>query len=178
MTHDTSGRDTAALRPYPLVFIGPMAAGKSKIGKRVARGLGVPFVDTDKIIVARYGPISEIFAREGEDYFRVIERTVVAEALLAPSVVSLGGGAILDLDTQAELADHTVVYLSVNAAAVAKRIGGTKRPLLANGTADWQRIFDQRRPLYEALASIHFDTSHRPIGRIADEIVDWVRKRS
>jgi len=174
---NTAASDLAELRPFPLVFIGPMAAGKSKIGKRVARGLGVPFVDTDKVIAARYGPISEIFAREGEDYFRVIERTVVAEALLAPSVVSLGGGAVLDADTQSDLAEHTVIYLSVNAKAVAKRIGGAKRPLIAGGITDWQRIFDQRRPLYERLASIHFDTSHRPIGGIADEIVAWVRKR-
>jgi len=163
---------------YPLVFIGPMAAGKSKIGRRVARGLSVPFVDTDKLIVARYGPISEIFAREGEDYFRVIERGIVADALLEPGVVSLGGGAVLDPATQADLAEHTVVYLSVDTRAAGKRIGGKKRPLLSGGIADWERIFTQRRPIYEALASIHFDTSHRPISSIADEIVTWVRKRS
>ncbi|KGJ79185.1 shikimate kinase [Cryobacterium roopkundense] len=164
--------------PYPLVFIGPMAAGKSKIGRRAARGLGVPFVDTDKLIVARYGPISEIFAREGEDYFRVIERGIVADALSQTGVVSLGGGAVLDSATQADLAEHTVVYLSVNARAASRRIGGKKRPLLSGGIADWERIFTQRRPIYEALSTIHFDTSHRPISTIADEIVTWVRKRS
>lgn len=163
---------------YPLVFIGPMAAGKSKIGRRVARGLGVPYLDTDKLIVERYGPISEIFSREGEDYFRVIERGVVADALREQGIVSLGGGAVLDPGTQSDLADHTVVYLSVTARAASKRIGGKKRPLLSGGIADWERIFTERRPIYESLASIHFDTSHRPISSIADEIVTWVRKRS
>lgn len=176
MPADSTTGDERSL--YPLVFIGPMAAGKSKIGRRVARGLGVPFLDTDKLIVARYGPISEIFAREGEDYFRVIERGIVADALLEQGVVSLGGGAVLDPATQSDLAEHTAVYLSVNARAAGKRIGGKKRPLLSGGIADWERIFTERRPIYEALSSIHFDTSQRPISSIADEIVTWVRKRS
>ena len=162
---------------FPLVFIGPMAAGKSKIGRRVARNLGVPFVDTDKVIVAGHGPISEIFAHDGEEEFRNIERDTVAAALHGDGVVSLGGGAVLDPLTRAALTRHTVIYLSVNATAAGKRIGGTKRPLLAGGITDWKRIFHERRPIYEELATIHFDTSHRPIGSIADEIVTWVRKR-
>ena len=163
---------------FPLVFVGPMAAGKTKIGRRVARELQVPFIDTDKRIVARYGPIAEIFDREGEDYFRVIEREIVAEALEEDAVVSLGGGAVLNGDTRAELAQAGVVYLSVDAVAAAKRIGGRKRPLVRNGIGDWQRIFDERRPVYEALADIHFDTSKRSVGDIADDIVTWVRERS
>ena len=155
-----------------------MAAGKTKIGKRVARALVVPFIDTDKRIVAEYGPISEIFAREGEDYFRVLERAAVVDALGEHAVVSLGGGAVLDAQTQADLAGCTVVYLSVDAAAAASRIGGAKRPLLADGVDAWQRIFDERRPIYEALASIQFDTSKRPIDKIADDIVNWVREKT
>lgn len=161
---------------FPLVFIGPMAAGKTKIGRRVARALELPFVDTDKRIVAVHGPIPEIFAREGEDYFRVIEREAVAEALGEEAVVSLGGGAVLNPETQTDLARCNVVYLSVNAAAAKTRIGGRKRPLLRNGIADWQRIYDERRPIYEALASIRFDTSNRPVDSIADDIVTWVRE--
>ncbi|MEO6201444.1 MAG: shikimate kinase [Cryobacterium sp.] len=163
---------------FPLVFVGPMASGKTKIGRRVARELQVPFVDSDKRIVERYGPIAEIFDREGEEYFRVIEREVVAEALGEDAVVSLGGGAVLSADTRAELAHASVVYLSVDARAAAKRIGGRKRPLVRNGISDWQRIFDERRPTYEGLADIHFDTSRRSVGDIADDIVTWVRERS
>lgn len=159
---------------FPLVFIGPMASGKTKIGKRVARALDMPFIDTDKRIVAAYGPISEIFAREGEDYFRVLEREAVVEALATESVVSLGGGAVLHPGTQADLAECTVVYLYTDAAAVKSRIRGPKRPLLGNGISDWQRIYDQRRPTYEALASIRFDTSTRPVERIAADVAEWV----
>ena len=165
-------------RLFPLVFIGPMAAGKTKIGTRVARRLEVPFIDTDKRIVAAYGPIARIFDREGEEYFRVIERETVAEALGEEAVVSLGGGAVLDADTRADLAECTVVFLSTTADAVAARIDNAKRPLLKNGVEDWQRIYDQRLPTYQALASIRFDTSNRPVDAIADDIVAWVRETS
>ena len=161
----------------PIVFIGPMAAGKSRIGRRVARSLRVPFIDTDKRIVESYGPIAEIFAREGEEYFRIIEREAVDWALGEPAVVSLGGGAVLHAETQADLEDATVVYLSVSRAAVETRLGGSKRPLLAGGIADWERIYNLRRPIYEALATIRLDTSNRPISGIADEIVNWVQER-
>jgi len=155
-----------------------MGAGKSKIGRRVARSLSVPYIDTDKRIVASYGPIAEIFAREGEEYFRIIEREVVAGALGEEAVVSLGGGAVLNPDTQDDLSDLTVVFLSVTAEAVAARLRGNKRPLLrGGGTGEWQRIYDERRPIYEALASIRFDTSNRPIDRIVDDVVTWVRER-
>ena len=162
----------------PIVFIGPMAAGKTRIGRRVARGLNVPFIDTDKRIVASYGPITEIFAREGEEYFRIVEREAVDWALGEPAVVSLGGGAVLHADTQADLTNATVVYLSVTTAAVRARLGGSKRPLLAGGIADWERIYNLRRPTYEALATIRLDTSNRPISGIADEIVNWVQERN
>jgi shikimate kinase len=163
---------------FPMVFIGPMAAGKTRIGKRVAAGLGVPFVDSDKRVVAAHGPIKEIFATHGEAYFRELERAAIVEALRSEGVVSLGGGAVLDPATQADLLGCTVVFLSATPDAVESRITGTKRPLLQNGLSDWQRIFDERRPVYEALASIHFDTSHRPIELIAEEIVTWAKERS
>ena len=172
----------AAVDYLPLVFIGPMAAGKSKIGKRVARALGLSFMDTDKIIVAAHGPIPEIFEREGEAYFRQIEREAVVEALAGGSVVSLGGGAVLDTQTRSDLARASVVFLTVRASVVEARLGGTRRPLLsagpAGGLGDWQRIYDERRPIYEELASIRFDTSNRPIDGIVDEIVTWVREKS
>ncbi|MCU1443429.1 MAG: shikimate kinase [Cryobacterium sp.] len=163
---------------FPLVFIGPMAAGKTKIGKRVARALAIPFIDTDKRIVAAYGPIADLFEREGEDYFRVLEREAVVEALREEAVVSLGGGAVLNPHTRADLADCSVVFLSTTLDAVRSRIHGGKRPLLKNGIENWQRIFDERLPIYESLASIRIDTSKRPIDAIAADIVTWVREKS
>jgi shikimate kinase len=164
---------------YPLVFIGPMASGKSKIGRRVARTLRVPFIDTDKEIVAEHGAITEIFAQHGEDHFRSLERAAVAAALQHDRViVSLGGGAVLDPATQADLRSVTVISLSTTAEAVRKRTRNAKRPLLAAGPDAWQRIYDERRPVYEALASIHFDTSTRPVDAIAADIVKWVKEQS
>ena len=164
---------------YPLVFIGPMASGKSKIGRRVARILRVPFIDTDKDIVAANGPITEIFAQHGEDHFRALERAAVAAALERDRViVSLGGGAVLDPGTRADLRRATVISLSTTADAVRNRTKNAKRPLLASGPDAWQRIYDERRPVYEALASIHFDTSTRPVDAIAADIVKWVRQQS
>lgn len=168
----------------PLVFIGPMAAGKSKIGRLVARRLAVPFIDTDKVVAAQHGPIPEIFATQGEPAFRTFERDAVVEALHGDAVVSLGGGAVLHPDTRIELADHTVVLLTVTRDAVAKRLVGSGRPLLgsagenADAVERWAAIADARMPIYEALATETFDTSARPITRIADDIVTWARERS
>ncbi|MRG58557.1 shikimate kinase [Agromyces sp. CFH 90414] len=155
----------------PVVLIGPMGAGKTRIGSRLAREVGAPFVDTDQRIVERYGPIEEIFAREGEPYFRVIEREVVAEALREEAVVALGGGAVLDPDTQDDLATLPVVLLRVDEAAVAPRLAGGTRPLIADGGLDrWRGILAERLPIYEALADIDLDTSRRPVARIVAEI--------
>ena len=108
------------------VFIGPMGAGKTRIGKRVAKALGVPFTDTDKVIVARHGVIADIFDQHGEPHFRALERDVVHEALQGEGVVSLGGGAVLDEASRAELRELPVVYLTISADAVESRLGDGK----------------------------------------------------
>jgi shikimate kinase len=77
-----------------LVLIGAPAAGKTRLGKRVAKILNVPFIDTDKRIVAKHGVIATIFAEHGEDRFRELERDEVLAALSENAVVALGGGAV------------------------------------------------------------------------------------
>jgi shikimate kinase len=156
-----------------VVLIGPPGSGKTRLGKRVARNLGLAFVDTDKLIVAGHGSIAEIFAQHGEPHFRRLEREAVVRALAEDAVVSLGGGAVLDADTQADLAGHRVVLLTVSAAAVAGRIGGRKRPLLAGGIDAWTALLESRRELYERLGDRVWDTSSRPLDAIAGEIAEW-----
>lgn len=160
-----------------LVVIGPMAAGKSKIGRRVARQLGVPFTDTDRVVVSQHGPVPAIFEREGEDAFREYERAAVDQSVRKRGVVSLGGGAVLHPSTAALLEDATVVYLTVSAEAVRSRLTGSNRPLLTDGIASWERIFEERKPTYERLATSTWDTSTLPISRIADEIAHWAKGR-
>jgi shikimate kinase len=157
------------------VLIGPPAAGKSRIGKRVAKLLGVPFTDTDSQIVASHGAIADIFAEHGEPHFRALEREAVRAALTGFGVVSLGGGAVLDPGTQADLRGLPVVLLTASAEAVRKRIKGGKRPLLASGGIEaWERLVAERTPIYEALATRTWDTSSRPADELAAEIAEWL----
>ena len=170
-----TGPDSGADGPV-VVLIGAPGAGKTRIGKRIARLLDVPFVDTDRRIVAEHGPIPEIFARHGEAYFRSLERQQVARALGEHAVVALGGGAVLDPATRSELEWHRVAQLSVSAEAVANRISGDKRPLV-NGVEAWSALVEARRPVYDHLANRTFDTSSRPIEKIAVDIVDWIQRQ-
>ncbi|BDZ56311.1 shikimate kinase [Agromyces marinus] len=165
--------------PLPIVLVGPMGAGKSRVGARLAASLGVPFIDTDQRIARRHGPIDEIFEREGEAYFRVAEREVVAEALREEAVISLGGGAILDAATRADLGRLAVVRLDVTPEAVAPRLVGGSRPLLAAGGLErWTRIRDERRPLYDEVADLTIDTSRRSVARIVAQITEWAGGRA
>jgi shikimate kinase len=156
-----------------LVLIGPMGSGKTKLGRRVATILGKPFVDTDRTIVAQHGTIADLFAQFGEAHFRSLERIAVEDALAQDAVVALGGGAILNPDTQADLLHRRVALITVSAEAVAPRIVGSKRPLVADGIESWKRITAARQEIYERLATRTWDTSSRPLTRIAAEIADW-----
>lgn len=158
-----------------IVFIGPSGAGKSRLGKRVARLLGLPFADTDRMIIAEHGPIPQIFQQHGEAHFRSLERDAVLRGLQGDGILSLGGGAVLDPDTQHDLADHRVVYLTITPEAVARRLAGdTDRPLLRNGVDDWVALNAPRWEIYEQLADATFDTSHRPNDELAKEVAAWL----
>jgi shikimate kinase len=165
--------------PRALVLVGPMGAGKTSVGRRVARTMGMSFTDTDKVVVRDHGPIPELFTRLGEPGFRAIERVAVAESLDRGGVVALGGGAVLDAGTRAALAAHRVVLLTVSPRVVASRIAGADRPLL-NGDEDpvarWQRIYAERQHLYEEVADVTFDTSSGPLADVVTAIVAWARR--
>lgn len=160
--------------PARVVLVGPMASGKTKIGKRVAKLLEAQRLDTDKMFVADHGAIADFFATQGEPAFRALEASYVAQAVATDSVVSLGGGAVLDAGTQALLADAPVVLLTVSPEAVESRLGDGKRPLVADGLESWIRIYEARRPIYERLAQRTYDTSHIPLDSIAEDIAQWV----
>jgi shikimate kinase len=161
-----------------LVLIGPMGAGKTSVGKKAARALGVPFFDTDAAVVRAHGPIETLFLERGEAHFRDLERDAVVAGLATGGVVSLGGGAVLDPGTQADLAHHRVILLTVSPRVVAARVRDSNRPLL-RGDEDaidrWTAIFEERRPVYESLADVTFDTSSGPLQDVVDAVVAWAR---
>jgi shikimate kinase len=159
-----------------VVLIGAPGAGKSRTGRRVARLIGAPVIDTDKTIVAEHGDIPSIFAEHGEAHFRALERAAVARALREPAVVTLGGGAVIDPDTQADLAGYPVVQLTMSHEAARTRIGGSKRPLARDPEA-WARLIEQRQPIYDRLAGLTIDTSEQPLDGVAQQIVDWLEHR-
>jgi shikimate kinase len=154
------------------VLIGPMAVGKSAIGQQLAQQLGAPFVDTDAVIVEDHGSIADIFAGRGERAFREIEARTVArvveEATGTSTVISLGGGSVLDSGTQQLLKRCTVVYLECDADTVAARIArNSGRPLLAgDGIRRWKTLFATRKPVYERLADIVLDVRHGSVSEL------------
>lgn len=141
-----------------VILIGPPGAGKTSVGKALARLLEEDFIDTDTVIADQEKQsISEIFVDKGEPYFREIERAVLVDQLQSHSgVLSLGGGAPLsDLAQEAiKNSGSTVMFLDVSLAAAAPRVGFNRdRPLLlANPRAQWQELMNNRRPIYEMLA--------------------------
>jgi shikimate kinase len=162
-----------------LVVIGPPGAGKSTVGRLVAERLGVDFVDTDDVVETRAGrTIPEIFVEDGEPSFRDLERAAVVDTLSsADGVVSLGGGAVLDPRTEADLSGHPVVFLDVGIADAARRVGfGQHRPLLGiNPRAQWTRLMQDRRAVYERIAGFVVDTAGRGATEVADDVVARLR---
>lgn len=168
--------DIARGRRPRAVLVGPMAAGKSSVGKSLAGRWGVEFRDSDSLIEAHCGrPVSEIFRIEGETAFRGYERDVILRQLSTfDGVLALGGGAVLDARTRAALVGHTVVYLTVDDRNAGYRIkNDTTRPVLAGGGIHaWRRIFAERRPLYEEVASVEVDTSRGTTSASATRIIE------
>ncbi len=163
----------------PVVLIGPMGSGKTSIGKKAARALGVPFFDTDAAVVREHGPIERLFAEHGEEHFRSLEKAAVARALAEhDGVLALGGGAVLDAGTRAALEGHRVVFLSVGLADAVKRVGlGVGRPLLlGNVRARIKALLDERLPIYRAVATVTVETDGKPAEEVADEVAAAVEE--
>lgn len=149
-----------------IIIIGPPGAGKTTIGKLLAKDLELDFIDTDSEIERQTGKkISDIFLDEGETGFRKIEREIVIKSLKEEDVViSLGGGSILDSEVEGLLRNEPqVVYLEVSISNAAPRVGfNAERPLLlANPRQQWLKLFEERRELYEALGRYRVNTNNR-----------------
>ncbi|MEQ0611032.1 shikimate kinase AroK [Mycobacterium tuberculosis] len=158
------------------VLVGLPGSGKSTIGRRLAKALGVGLLDTDVAIEQRTGrSIADIFATDGEQEFRRIEEDVVRAALADhDGVLSLGGGAVTSPGVRAALTGHTVVYLEISAAEGVRRTGGnTVRPLLAgpDRAEKYRALMAKRAPLYRRVATMRVDTNRRNPGAVVRHIL-------
>ena len=142
-----------------IVLIGAPGSGKSAVGVALAAHLQWPFTDTDALIELKESKkITDLFVDNGEEYFRGVEFEVLQEVLKEDSVViSLGGGAPISSKAQDVLqaSNSMIVFLDVSLATAAPRVGFNRdRPLLlGNPRSQWQALSDQRRPIYEKLAT-------------------------
>lgn len=155
-----------------IVIIGFMGAGKTTVGRQVAKRLGMPFVDSDRVVEEReQRRIRDIFTSDGEAAFRRIERAAVLDLLAGPeAVLALGGGAVQDPVTRAALAGATTVHLVVTPQQVRARVGtDLRRPMLAG--ADLEQLLETRRSHYDEVARIRVLTDGRSIRAVADEVL-------
>lgn len=155
------------------VLVGMPGSGKSTIGRRLAKALGVELLDTDVKIVETTGrSIADIFV-DGEAEFRRIEAEVVCAALAEhDGVVSLGGGAVTTPAVREALAGHVVIYLEISASEGIRRTTGSGRPLLAGDpAAKYRALMAQRVPLFRQVATMRVNTNRRNPGAVVRHVV-------
>jgi shikimate kinase len=167
-------------QPKNIFLVGPMGAGKSAVGRYVARALHMSFVDSDDEIESRTGvDISFIFEKEGEAGFRKREAVVIETLSKMDGVVlATGGGAIIDSESRSHLSGRGfVVYLYTSVdQQVARTHKGRDRPLLQNSDprATLQELLDFRDPLYREIADAIVETDGRKVKSVAEEIIEQV----
>lgn len=155
-----------------IVLVGFMGAGKTTVGRLLARELGVPFVDADAAIETAVGlSVPEIFSSRGEPGFRRIEAETIADLLAGDDVVlALGGGALGSADVRQALAGHRVVLLDVPLAEALVRVGGDpSRPMLAR--PDLAELYEGRQQAYRDAASVVLPVAGRTPREVVAEIV-------
>ncbi|MCH8219810.1 MAG: shikimate kinase [Proteobacteria bacterium] len=164
-----------------IFLVGPMGAGKTAVGRRLGKALGVPFYDTDLEIQKQTGvDIGFIFEKEGESGFRQREAEAIDRLTQLPSIVlATGGGALLDPQNRSRLSQRgRVVYLRVSVTQQLRRTRlVANRPLLDDDSPEktLAKLAGQREPMYEKMADLTINTNGRKVPAVAAEIVNWVR---
>ena len=158
-----------------------MGTGKTAVARRLARSLKMEYVSTDDIIENREGrPINEIFTKDGETYFRGLEREAVKKAsLMNNAVVAAGGGAVLDSGNMENLKRRGVV-ICLNAAPediLERTKGYTDRPLLnvPDPMAKIKELLEKRAPYYKK-ADYQIDTSGKTLDEVTEEVKGLIAK--
>ncbi|MEM7644987.1 MAG: shikimate kinase [Pseudomonadota bacterium] len=166
----------------PVVMVGMMGSGKTAVGTALADRLRVPFRDTDAALEeAARMTVPEIFARDGEAFFRARETEVLRRLLSeGPGVVSTGGGAFLRAENRAAIAEGGVsVWLKVHLEVLWGRVKGrTHRPLLMtdNPRATLERLLAEREPSYAKAALVVEAQAETSIASMVDRVCDALRR--
>ena len=163
-------------RPENVVLVGFMGSGKSSVGRLVARTLRGRFVDTDRLVVDRTGrEITEIFATEGEEWFRQEESRALRSLVGGSRLVVATGGGIVTVPENLPLLKELgfVVWLMASEEVIWQRVSrNTKRPLLhtENPRETVHALLNLRNPLYEAAADLKVDTTTLTHAQVAERI--------
>jgi shikimate kinase len=170
----------------PIALIGFRGSGKTSVAREIARVLGGDFVDTDVVVTDRVGKsIADIFADEGEPVFRRYESEAIASVVEnPPSVISVGGGAVLDSENVRRLRETCfVVCLTAPADVLWQRISSdpesaSSRPSLTeeDGLAEVRSVLAKREPLYRTAAHAEVETAGREIADLAEEAIVLAHK--
>jgi len=172
------------LKHNNIFLIGPMGAGKSSIGKQVAKCLNKEFFDTDETIEKRTGvDICWVVDLEGEDGFRKRECGVINELTSLNNIIlATGGGSILNEVNRANLSSRgTVIFLDVSLNYQGGRtINESRRPMLrvSNREEVLEKLYIEYKPLYESIADWRVLTDGRTIHAITDDILKWLRHKT
>jgi shikimate kinase len=173
---------TRGLQEKSIVLVGLMGAGKSTVGRRLAKRIGLPFADADEEIEAAAGlTVAEIFERHGEAHFRDGERRVLARLIAGPpSVIATGGGAFMDDGTRALiLARCIAIWLDAEVETLAGRVGRRGRRPLLEGKDPLillQGLAEIRNPVY-AEAHLAIRGGALPHEQMVDRIVEALAAR-
>jgi len=166
--------------PKNIFLVGPMGAGKSAVGRQLARALHLTFMDSDDEVESRTGvDIPFIFEKEGEAGFRKRESAAIEDLTKMDGVVlATGGGAIVDPDNRSWLGGRgLVVYLFTSVDQQFKRTSrGRERPMLENGDRReiLEKLLEQRDPLYREIADLVVETDGRKVHSVANEIIEQI----
>jgi shikimate kinase len=158
-----------------LYLVGFMGAGKTSVARALSRRMGWPFEDVDHRIEAReHRRVSEIFATQGEPYFRSVERSVLQELVAQRHViVASGGGTFADAENRVlMLADGAVVWLDLPLERVIERVPADGRRPLAADRTQMEQLYARRRAAYSQ-AHVRIDAS-RPLAEIVERILEWI----
>ncbi|TFJ93685.1 shikimate kinase [Lentibacillus salicampi] len=156
-----------------LYLIGFMGSGKSTVGKLLHEVLGITHLDTDQMVVEKYGEIATIFQQEGEKQFRAYETGMMKQTPDENTVVSTGGGVVEKQENRVFMKQHGfIVHLDSSYETIADRLGSDpERPLWRKNDSDKQQLYQRRKKLYSELADLKVVTDHKSPQSVVEEIL-------